>query len=132
MHYLEAMELMFHIRELIQTQTRVQVTKAKVQEMRVTISQIMILLQKEIKEDAQLNLAFTSIFQVLDVLDKADFDILPDSMKNTIESGMTRLETEIAILAYHFFEKNEFEPTEEIIPLMREVVRLKMEGESDA
>lgn len=52
---------------------------------------------------------------------------LTDSMKTTITSGLSELKATICLKAYHFYQLNDFEPTDEIIPVMRQVVSVALE-----
>lgn len=48
---------------------------------------------------------------------------LSDNMKQTLVEGINTLKTEVSKLAYEYYSSVDFEPTEEVIPLMREVVK---------
>ena len=51
---------------------------------------------------------------------------LTDVMKNTLNNGITELVDILSLEAYSFFQVNDFEPTEEIIPVMRHVVSVAL------
>lgn len=47
---------------------------------------------------------------------------LTDEMKTAIVDGVTECSSAIAVKAYYYFGTHEFEPTTQIIPIMRYVV----------
>lgn len=51
---------------------------------------------------------------------------LTDAMKNTLVSGISEISDLISLLAYSYFQTHDFEPTNEIIPVMRNVVRVAL------
>lgn len=51
---------------------------------------------------------------------------LTDVMKNTVSTGLTELSDIISLEAYKHFQTNDFEPTAEIIPVMRNVVSVAL------
>lgn len=48
---------------------------------------------------------------------------LTDAMRNSLTSGIAELQDAICLLAFEFFKTNDFEPTPQIIPIMRQVVK---------
>ena len=48
---------------------------------------------------------------------------LTDTMKLQINSGIEELLSELRLLAFDHFKTNEFEPTEQLIPVMRSIVK---------
>lgn len=48
--------------------------------------------------------------------------VLTDAMKTAISEGITELLNTVQLLAFEYFKYNEFEPTPEIVPVMRAVV----------
>lgn len=52
---------------------------------------------------------------------------LTEAMKNAIGSGINELLCTVAEEAFYFFQVNDFEPTNEIVPVMRKVVTVALE-----
>lgn len=53
---------------------------------------------------------------------------LTDTMKQELIEGIKSVKSAVASVAYHFYEKHEFEPSPEVIPLMRDVVETYVEA----
>ena len=51
---------------------------------------------------------------------------LTESMKTTLVVGLNEISDTISLLAYRYFQTHEFEPTNEIIPVMRNVVSVAL------
>jgi len=51
---------------------------------------------------------------------------LTEGMKNTLTSGISELSNLISLEAYQYFQTHDFEPTEEIIPVMRSIVSVAL------
>lgn len=52
---------------------------------------------------------------------------LTESMKTTVTSGISDLRSMVCMKAFEFFKVNDFEPTKEVIPIMRDVVKVALE-----
>lgn len=66
----------------------------------------------------------TDLLQAIGVVrEMTSVKYLSDNMKQTMVDGINTLKLEIARLAYDYYSTNDFEPTEEVIPLMRDVVK---------
>lgn len=53
---------------------------------------------------------------------------LTDTMKQELIEGIKNVKSAVADAAFHFYEKHEFEPRPEVIPLMRDVVEAYVEA----
>ena len=51
---------------------------------------------------------------------------LTDTMKNVLTSGIQELQSIISLEAFDYFQLHDFEPTPEIIPVMRNVVKVAL------
>lgn len=47
---------------------------------------------------------------------------LTETMKQDLISGVSRVKSYVANAAYNYYSMNDFEPTPEVIPLMRDIV----------
>jgi hypothetical protein len=122
MHYLEIMEILMDALETIQAGKRVQISKKKVVELRATISQVMMRLKGDM-QNYQLAATFEDFFQALELTESIEMSMLPDTVKVAFENAILAIKAEVGNLAYKYFSINEFEPSDEITPIMQEVVR---------
>ena len=52
---------------------------------------------------------------------------LTDSMMNSLVSGVSELMEMICMLAFRYDQLNDFEPTEQLIPVLRKVVEVALQ-----
>lgn len=64
---------------------------------------------------------------VIDIKSTPNLMTLSDNMKNALVSGVQEISTEICIKAFNYYKVNDFEPEEQIIPVMRKVVTVALE-----
>jgi hypothetical protein len=126
MKFLEAMEMVMYLLQMMEAGNRVQVQKDKLEELKASLAQLLTLLGTD--TTPQLQAAIEDLFTAAGAAEAINMQVLPDTMKTTIEQGLTRIKSEIAGLAFSHFSFHDFEPTEEIIPLMREVVAVHYGG----
>jgi hypothetical protein len=65
-----------------------------------------------------------TIDAVQDILSTDGLTLVPDSIKQQLIQNLLTMKTRTAELAYSYYLFCDFEPTEEIIPIMREIVYL--------
>ncbi len=53
-----------------------------------------------------------------------DIQFIPDAARDALVEGIENVKDAIAMQAFEFYKVNDFEPTETIIPIMRDVVRI--------
>ncbi len=121
MNYLEALEICLSALEMMQAGKRVQVPRAKLDELKNMLSQIMSIVE-EMNRTPELNIAVEGLFNAISAALEINMQVLPDAIKGSIESGLLMVKHEVGEKAFEYFTFHEFEPTPEIIPLMREVV----------
>lgn len=121
MNYLEAMEMILYMLQSIQAGKRVQIPKSKLAEVKSSLSQLITILGNE-NDDLRVRMILEDLFRAVTAAEETSITFLPDSMKNAIEDALTRLKYEVAALTFKHFTFHDFEATDEIIPLMREVV----------
>jgi hypothetical protein len=77
----------------------------------------------------QFNITRDSVIQAIGVAQEMkDIKFLSDNAKSILVDGLSSLKFEVAQLAYDYYSMHDFEPTEEIIPVMRDVVRTYSQG----
>ena len=126
MKYLDCMTMLNHALTLLEAGKRVQVQKTKIPEIVLTLN----LVNKNMPDP-------TSEFQMLmsdtiggaiSVRDMQGIICLSDTMKQTLVSGIESIKFQVASAAFAYYSAVDFEPTPEVIPLMRDVVQTYSDG----
>lgn len=112
--------MVIYLMEQIGSGKRLQISKSKLEELKETLSKIISILDKDISPELQMKIE--DLYTALSLAENLDITMLPDSVKSSIEKGLKGIKTDVAELAFGHFTFNDFEPTEEIIPIMRHVV----------
>lgn len=123
MHYLKCIEMLAYALTRLNAGQRTQVSVKSCTD----IQMVLVRVQKNLAKD--LNpLEQSIISDVLQAIELAaqtpGLLYLTDEMKNAMIDGINELRSSIAVKAFNYFVTNEFEPTEAIIPLMRDVVKM--------
>lgn len=125
MHYLECIALLGFLRKKLYAEQRTQVPIAVVDEVQTTIIALQKRLEKE--HNAEIDSRIRDLMSsILAIQSTKGLDNLTESMKNTLISGLTEVSDTISLLAFRYFQTHDFEPTDEIIPVMRNVVRVAL------
>lgn len=83
-------------------------------------------LSKRMENDASLQFSTMmndSINAIGVVQSMTSIKYLSDTMKQTLAEGLYNLKFEVAKVAFNYYSTNDFEPTDAVIPLMRDVVK---------
>lgn len=90
----------------------------------------MVTIQKRLEKENNVNLN-SRIRDVMEAIiaikDTHGITFLPDGMKNALTNGLDELTDELGLCAYNHFKFNDFEPTPEVIPVMRKVVTIALQ-----
>lgn len=121
MRYLECIAMLeFLLKKLHSGQrTQVPVTVAD------DAQQVMVQLNRKLEDnqDTELRVKLRDTMEAIaEVNNVQGILVLTDAMKQALVSGVTDLLNTLQLLAFDYFKYNDFEPTEEIIPIMRNVV----------
>ncbi len=121
MHYLECIAMLeFLLKKLHSGQrTQVPVTVAD------DAQQVMVQLNRKLEDnqDTELRVKLRDTMEAIaEVNNVQGILVLTDAMKQALVNGVTDLLNTLQLLAFDYFKYNDFEPTEEIIPIMRNVV----------
>lgn len=122
MKYLDSIEMFNYALDVLKAEQRVQVPVSKMTELLMIILNI----QKKIGEEmgSQYQSTHMDLLQAIGVVQEMkNVRYLSDNMKSTLVNGVTELKAMVAKTAYNYYMTTEFEPTEEVIPIMRDVVR---------
>lgn len=125
MHYLECIALLEFLQKKLFAGQRVQVPVTVVDEVQTSIIALRKRLEKE--NNAEIDSRIRDLMESVFVIKSTNGLVnLTDAMKNTLVSGISEVSDLISLLAYSYFQTHDFEPTNEIIPVMRNVVRVAL------
>lgn len=121
MRYLECIAMLeFLLKKLHSGQrTQVPVTVAD------DAQQVMVQLNRKLEDnqDTELRVKLRDTMEAIaEVNNVQGILVLTDAMKQALVSGVTDLLNTLQLLAFDYFKYNDFEPTEGVIPIMRNVV----------
>lgn len=123
MHYLECIEMLEYLLKKVHAGQRRQVPVSTCDEVQSVIIQVQKKLEKELTPLEQ-----SIVRDLLNAIGLAAGTTgllnLTDAMKNSIVDGIRELYDAIAIKAFNYYKTHDFEPTEELIPILRSVVQV--------
>lgn len=121
MRYLECIAMLEFLLKKLHSGQRMQVP--------VTVAddaqQVMVQLNRKLEDnqDTELRVKLRDTMEAIaEVNNVQGILVLTDAMKQALVSGVTDLLNTLQLLAFDYFKYNDFEPTEEVIPIMRNVV----------
>ena len=121
MYYLQCIAMLEYLLQKLSAGQRVQVPVEVVDEVQNVLVSLNKKLEKENNRD--ITVRIRDIMEAaIEVRNATGMTMLTDDMKNAIISGVNELLSLIRLLAFNYFKINDFEPTPEIIPIMRGVV----------
>ena len=125
MHYLECIALLnYQLKKLCAGQ-RTQVPVSVADETLQTLMNIQTLLGDNI---AELTMRINDIMRAIGIVNSTHgLVVLSETMKKTLVDGLTEIHDNICLKAFDYYKVNDFEPTEQIIPVMRRVVSVALE-----
>ena len=122
MHYLECIAMLEYLLKNMCAGQRVQVPVNVVDEVQTVI----VALNKKLENEKSpaITVRIRDILEAVQVVKSTQGILfLTDTMKLQINSGIEELLSELRLLAFDYFKTNEFEPTEQLIPVMRSIVK---------
>lgn len=125
MHYLECIALLnYQLKKLCAGQ-RVQVATSVAEETLQTLINLQTLLGNDIGE---LTMRIHDIMNAIGVITaQSGMDVLTDAMKKSLVDGLTEVHDAICLKAFEYYKVTDFQPTEQIIPVMRRVVQVALD-----
>ena len=125
MHYLECIALLEFLLKKLCAGQRTQVHVSVVSEVQTSVIALQKRLEKE--NNAEINSRIRDLMEsVIAIKNTSGLVNLTESMKTTLVAGLNEISDTISLLAYRYFQTHEFEPTNEIIPVMRNVVSVAL------
>ena len=121
MHYLECIAMLEFLLKKLHSGQRTQVPVTVVDDVQQVLVQVDRKLQQETSPEikARIRDAMEAAAEVQGITGVL---VLTDNMKLALTSGVTELLSSTQMLAYEYYKYNDFDPTPEIIPIMRGVV----------
>lgn len=126
MNYLECMALLSYVSKKLCAGQRMQVPVSVLDEMQTSLISLRKRLEKE-EDPMMMNKLNDLMIAVNDIKKTNGLISLTDNMKQVCVDGVRDLADDIAIKAFYYFKTHEFEPTQQIIPIMRRVVEVALE-----
>ena len=128
MHYLECLSLLNYLLDKLHAGQRQQVAVGTLTEVMTALLSVNKKLSKAFEDDPMLENQIQDIMGSLNTIKSTQgLVFLTDNMKEILVDGINDLKGSICLDAYHYFQIHDFEPTEQVIPLMRTVVEVALE-----
>lgn len=126
MHYLKCIEMLRYALSMLKAGQRMQVPVKSCDDVQTVIIQVQKQTAKELEPVAQSTL--NDVLQAIQLAKETPGLLnLTEEMKDAIVEGVTELKSYIAIKAFNYFVTHEFEPTDTVIPIMRDVVQCALD-----
>lgn len=127
MHYLECIAMLEFLLKKLHNGQRTQVPVSVVDDVRQVLVQVTRKLQNE--KDDLLAARLRDVMEALEEVSQIKGAlVLTDNMKSALTSGVEELRSAIQLLAYEFYKYNDFELTDELMPIMRGVVQAALDA----
>lgn len=122
MHYLECIAMLDYLLKKLHSGQRVQVPISAVDDVQQVMVQLNRKLQNE--QDTQFKVKIRDVMEALEeVRALKGALVLTDTMKTALVNGVSELLQIVQLKAFEYYKYNDFEPTPEVIPVMRDVVK---------
>ncbi len=122
MKMLECIAMLNYLLDQLQSGKRVQVPVSVYEE----VKQVLIPLYKKVTmfSDDATQLAIEQLMEAVNLVDVSSMQYLTDTSRDALVEGVSAVKDAVAMQAFEHFKTNDFDPTADIIPLMRDVVRV--------
>lgn len=120
MKMLECIAMLDYLLSTLEAGKRVQVPASKYDE----VKSVLIPLYKKVAtfSNEQTQLALERLLEAVNVIDIGSMQYLTDTARDALVEGINEVKNEVAMQAFEHFTTHDFEPSETVTPLMREVV----------
>lgn len=120
MKMLECIAMLDYLLNALEAGKRVQVPASKYGE----VKSVLIPLYKKVAtfSNEQTQLALERLLEAVNVIDIGSMQYLTDTARDALVEGLNDVKSEVAMQAFEYFTTHDFEPSETVTPLMREVV----------
>lgn len=126
MHYLRCIAMLDYTLNKLCNGQRLQVPVSRMDEIQSSMVQLSkILKQQSVMVQAQIR----DVLEALEAIKTVQGLLyLTSDMKQALTDGVSALKCTLQLEAFEFFKTNDFEPTEQIIPVMRGIVSAALES----
>lgn len=120
MKMLECIAMLDYLLSALEAGKRIQVPASVYNE----VKSVLIPLYKKVAtfSNEQTQLALESLLEAVNVIDIGAMQYLTDTARDAIVEGINDVKEAVAMQAFEYFKVHDFEPSESVTPLMREVV----------
>lgn len=123
MKMLESIAMLNYLLSKLEAGKRTQVPIAVYEELKT----VLIPLYKKVSSFSteQTQFCINALLEAVNLVSLgSDVQFIPDTARDALVEGVTNVKDAIAMQAFDFYKTHDFEPTETIIPLMRDVVKV--------
>lgn len=121
MHYLECIAMLEYLHKKLHSTQRQQVPISTTDDVQQVLVQVQRKLQNENNPEVQVRIR-DAMEAVEEIRNVPGMLFLTQQMKNAVVSCVNELLSALRLKAFDFYKYHEFEVTDEIIPIMREIV----------
>lgn len=122
MHYLKCIAMLDYLLKKLFSEQRKVVSVNALDEVLQVVENVIKMLPQE--NDVMLQVRLQDVqTAALTIKNTQGIMYLTDVMKNAIVEGIEEVRASLQCLAFNYFVTNDFEPDDNLIPIMREVVR---------
>lgn len=121
MHYLECIAMLEYLHKKLHSTQRQQVPVSIVSD----VQQVLIQVNRKLinEKNTEITVRIRDAMEAVEEVKQVEGILfLTQAMKDAIVTGVNELLSTLRLLTFNYFKYNTFEPTEEIIPIMRSVV----------
>lgn len=130
MRYLNCVEMLIYIKKLLKADSRTPVPVTKVGELLTCMNSLKSMLIDEQFSNAYLTATINDVMSALIAISSNNIGMtnMTEAMKQELVSGVDKINSIVCTTAFKFYEENDFEPTDNIVPVMNEVVKSAAEN----
>lgn len=117
----------FAEKSILYSGKRVQVYRSKLPQLRETVLKAYSKLPPD-SVSSSLIMSVNDFMEAVDAVNSTQYDVIPEGMKRTLESGLMTIKQAVAELCFDYYRDHDIPLSPEMIELMREVVALTIGG----
>lgn len=124
MRYLNCIEMLNYVLKILRSDSRQPVPVSKMPELAACLRGLQAIILEEQINDAVVSVTMTDLIRSTLSVQTTELKMvnLSEAMKQGLIDGVMKVRNAIACQAFDYYDEHEFEPTPEVIPLMRTVV----------
>ena len=121
MSYLECIAMLQYLLRKLYSEQRQQVSVSIVKEVQLILTQV----KKKLGDDLDCSVSsgLDDLFRATQEITTSNVQVLTATMKGALVDGIEELVSTLQLAAFEYFKVHDFEPTESVIPVMRDVVK---------